>query len=64
MLYPYFFGGVLSARQHETLTALARQRGVSKSEVVRQLLEAQAQGCDEEEDGTEKNGHECRLMAV
>jgi hypothetical protein len=64
MLYPYFFGGVLSARQHETLTALARQRGVSKSEVVRQLIEAQAQGCDEEEDGTEKNAHGVTLVGV
>jgi putative heme iron utilization protein len=42
MLYPYFQGGVLSARQQGILEALARQRRVSKSEVVRQLLEEQA----------------------
>jgi hypothetical protein len=42
MLYPYFFGGVLSIRQHTILDALACQRGVSKSAVVRQLIEAQA----------------------
>jgi hypothetical protein len=42
MLYPYFFGGVLSTRQQTILDALARRRGVSKSEVVRQLIEAQA----------------------